>query len=381
MAKPVICFVSPQLYPILVPEAGIHFAGGAEVQQSLIAEGLLGLGYRVVAITLDYGQADGCVVNGIRVYKAYKPRAGLKGLRFFHPRLSGLWRALRRADADIYYVRTAGMSVGIVASFCSLYGKKLIYAGASDSDFIPGNYQIRYKRDIILYEWGLRKAGRVLVQNERQKCDLKQNFGIDGVLLCNIGKPSTYRAKWDSGRVIWLGAIRPGKYPLRFVDLARKCPDIEFLMVGGPGADPDQQALADTLRVEAAEVPNLTLVGHVHYTEIGAILQTASVLVNTSDDEGFPNTFLEAWAMGIPTVSIVGLDAGSSRPFPGVRVTDVEEMASEVKRLLADECAWGEVSEICMSTFEEYFKFSAVEDDYRCLFDGLIADSPLHASR
>lgn len=379
ITKPSICIVSPYLYPVLAPEAGIPFAGGAEVQKSLIAEGLLGMGYRVSAVTIDYGQPDGCQVNGIRVFKSYKPQAGLKGLRFFHPRLSGLWRALRRADADVYYVRAAGMLVGVVAKFCSLHGKRFVYAGASHFDFASGNYQIRYRRDVMLYEWGLRRADRVLVQNEQQKKDLKENFGIDGILLHNIGKNSDYRAIWDSRKVVWLGAIRPAKMPLRFVDLARKNPDIEFFLIGGPGTEPDQQALWKRVREEAVKIGNLTLMGHVHYSEIGGVLRTASVLVNTSDHEGFPNTFLEAWASGIPTVSFVGLDAGNNTPFPGIRVANIDEMASEVRRLLTDKSAWNESSKHCAMTFKKYFEFSAVADDYRRLFDGLVAEMPMQA--
>lgn len=374
MAGSTICFVSPHLYPILAPEAGIPFAGGAEVQQSLIVEGLLGLGYRVSAITLDYGQPDGCVVNGIRVYKAFRPLAGLKGLRFFHPRLSGLWRALRRADADIYYVRTAGMLAGVVASYCSLHDRKFVYAGASDLDFSPGNYLIRYRRDVMLYEWGLRKADRVLVQNELQKQSLKENFGINGVLVQNIGKNSDHRACWNSGKVIWLGAIRAGKKPLRFIELAHNNPDIRFVLVGGPGAEPDQQELWAQVRAEATAINNLVLAGHVHYVDVGKMLATASVLVNTSDHEGFPNTFLEAWAMGMPTISMVRLDVGGNRAFPGITVANMDEMASEVCRLLANEHVWREASERCLTAFRQHFEFSAVQGDYRCLFDGLVAE-------
>ncbi len=60
-------------------------------------------------VMLDYGQPDATEVRGVTVYKMHKPDEGIPVLRFVHPRLTSLWRALKRVNADVYYQRTAAV--------------------------------------------------------------------------------------------------------------------------------------------------------------------------------------------------------------------------------------------------------------------------------
>jgi hypothetical protein len=133
--KPHICFVAPYAWPVLSRDPAIQVVGGAEVQQSILARLFADAGYRVSMITLDYGQPSPTLVDGVAVHKAFRERAGIRVLRFLHPRLTTMWRVLRQVDADIYYQRSSAMWTGVVAEFCRRHGKRAIYAGASDRDF------------------------------------------------------------------------------------------------------------------------------------------------------------------------------------------------------------------------------------------------------
>src|SRR5438105_4110513 len=97
-AKPHICFVAPYAWPVLARDPSLKIVGGAEVQQAILARVLRRAGYRVSMICLDYGQPERAEVDGITVHKVYKPDAGIPVLRFIHPRLTAVWRAMREVD-------------------------------------------------------------------------------------------------------------------------------------------------------------------------------------------------------------------------------------------------------------------------------------------
>src|ERR1041384_4972044 len=146
-----VCFVAPQAWPVLAADSKIGEVGGAEVQQAILARLLAANGYRVSMICLDYGQPSPAVVDGVTVYKAYRPDEGIPLLRFLHPRLSTMWRLMEAIDADVYYQRSSAMWTGVMAEFCRRHGKRSIYAGASDRDFVRGEEQIRFARDRWIY--------------------------------------------------------------------------------------------------------------------------------------------------------------------------------------------------------------------------------------
>ena len=49
------------------------------------------------------------------------------------------------------------------------HGKRAIYSGASDVDFVPGKQDITFARDRWLFEYGLRHVDRIFAQNPTQQ--------------------------------------------------------------------------------------------------------------------------------------------------------------------------------------------------------------------
>jgi glycosyltransferase involved in cell wall biosynthesis len=317
-------------------DRNIGFAGGAELQQSILAKSLAALGHQVSMVCLDYGQPDGLEVAGVTVYKAFRPYAGLPGFRFFHPRLTGVWQAMRRAGADIYYQRTAAMLTGVVAEFCRRYNRKSVYAGAHDSDFMPGRQYIRLRRDRWLFERGLRSVDAVLVQNPTQRALCLANYGRSARLLRNCYAPPPTASRDETGPILWVSTLRPFKRPELLLRLAAALPDLRFRMIGGPGGDRAADlAYYRRMQAQAGALPNVEFLGWVPFADVERHFDSAGLFVNTSVQEGFPNTFLQAWARGIPTVSFIdpALPGGASPICTVVR--DVPEAVRVIRSLTA----------------------------------------------
>lgn len=105
-------------------------------------------------------------------------------------------------------------------------------------------------------------------------------------------------------------------------------------MVGGSGSN---RRFYDGIKREAGKIPNLEFTGFVPYPEINNYFNSASILVNTSNVEGFSNTFLQAWAGYTPVVSLnVDPDEIICKHKLGFHSGTFEQMIIDVKTLLKD---------------------------------------------
>jgi glycosyltransferase involved in cell wall biosynthesis len=358
-----VCFVAPHAWPVFSRDPDIQVVGGAEVQMSVLARLFAANGYRVSMICLDYGQASPTALGSVVVRTAFRMDSGVPVLRFVHPRLTGMWRALREADADIYYCRSASMWLGVVAAFCRLRGKRVVYAGASNKDFVPGQGgQIRYARDRWLYRRGLAAADAIVAQNEVQRADARRHYGREAVLIPSCYELPAARAAGARDRVLWVGTIHAGKRPELLLELAARLPQRRFVMVGGPNQG--GEAYFEAIRARAAALRNVEFTGFLPLAQVEPWFDRARVVVNTSVYEGMPNVFLQAWARGVPTVATV--DVG----VPCHRVArDAEALAREVESLYGHPAA----GERCRRYFERTHSSSEVLARYARLFEQLAA--------
>jgi glycosyltransferase involved in cell wall biosynthesis len=367
---PHICFVAPTTWPLLSGDRGIPVVGGAEVQQSFIAPALAARAYRVSMISLDYGQPDRAAVRGVTVHKLYKPDEGLPVVRFVYPRLTTLWRVLGEVGADVYYQRTAAALTGFLAAFCRRHGKASIYSGASDVDFLPGKQDIKYRRDRWLFEYGVRNVDRVFAQNATQQERLREHFGRESIVVPNCyAAPRGARAD-RAGYVLWVATVRAQKRPEMFLEMARRLPGRRFVMVGGSDSDRRGLEYARAVREAAAGLPNVEYRGFMQFGEADRVFDGARLVVCTSSYEGFPNTFLQAWARGIPTVAFVDTRSRAADGLPVYDIVDDMPAAiARVERLMRDDREWERASRRVSAHFRERHSLDAVVD----LYEGEIA--------
>ncbi|MCD6043908.1 MAG: glycosyl transferase group 1 [Burkholderiales bacterium] len=361
------CFVAPYAWPVLARDASLGIVGGAEVQQCILARLLARQGARVSMITLDFGQPQRAEVDGIVVHKTFRPHEGVPVLRFVHPRLTATWRALAAVDADVYYLRSASMLAGVIDEFCRHRRKRSIYAAASDADFDPQLGQIRFARDRWLYRRGLARVDRIVVQNEAQREACRRHFGREAVLIPSCYELPEKTAIENKDEILWVGRMERGKRPELALEVARRLPHRRFVLVGGEahGEDADAGYYAGVC-ARGRALGNVEMTGFLPLAQVERRFDGARVLLNTSVYEGMPNTFLQAWARGVPTVATVDVGA----PVYPV-VPDADAAAAEIERLFAEPAHWQGASRRCREHFEQNHSTGAVMQQYLQLLEAL----------
>jgi glycosyltransferase involved in cell wall biosynthesis len=365
--RPSICFVGLSNLAVLAPEVDRSGASGEPLQHTLLATALARRGYRVSMVVADHGQPDGAVWHGVQTFKAFAREAGLPVLRFVHPRWTGLVSALSRADAEVYYTSCAGGLVGQIGMFCASRGKRLVFRTASDADCKPDaliSMGPWYRRDKWLYEHGLRRASSVLVQSVHQQELMRGNFGLESSIAGMVVEPGRNDREFGERDIdaLWVSNMRSVKRPDVLLGLAEKLPHVSFHMVGGtvPGA----ARFFEQVKAKAAGRSNVTFHGAVPYRAVSAFYDRARILVNTSDIEGFPNTYLQAWASGTPVVAFFDPDGVIAREGLGAAVRTAQEMSGAVKRLTSDESEWKAARERCLAFIERHYSEDAVLQPY-----------------
>jgi glycosyltransferase involved in cell wall biosynthesis len=342
-----ICILGLEDYAMLIGDTRFGHVGGESVQHVLLARAWRDLGLDVSIIVLDHGQPRVTAIDGIRVIAAFSRDDGVRGLRFVHPRMTRVVRAMSEVGADVYYQSPAAHWAGVVAYYAKRHGKQSVLRIASDNDCMRGrmplrynNQRVRFKRDRVMYEFGVAHASVVAAQTSRQRELLLQNFGIHSEILnIAVEEPKTAADTNKDIDVLWVGNLREVKRPDIAIELARRLPQYRFVFVGGdvPGAEAYYQRIA----AEARALPNVTFVGPVPYEAVGEWFDRSRLHLNTSDYEGFPNTYLQAWVRRLPVVSFFDPDGVIERRRLGCRARDIDAMSCSLAALLANpaECA------------------------------------------
>lgn len=345
-ALPNLCIVSHNAYGAMTG-GKTGFIGGVERQTSMTARWLAARGWQVSIITWDEGGPPNEIIDGVRVIKMCRQDAGIRGLRFLWPKWTSLNRAMQQADADVYYQNCAEEVTGQVALWCRRRGRKFVYSVASEPDVHPELPEMHAIRERVLYRYGLRHADRIVVQTESQRMRLRQGFGLDSVVI-PMPCPGPSNGEYvlpdppDAGRsrVLWVGRICQQKRPDRLADFAEACPDIHFDVVGPANESPYSQASVARLRA----LSNVTLHGGIPRQRMPDFYRSAACLLCTSDVEGFPNTFLEAWSHGLPVVSRFDPDGLIATRNLGVSADGVPTLVVGLRSLLTSKHRWLEAS-------------------------------------
>jgi glycosyltransferase involved in cell wall biosynthesis len=187
----------------------------------------------------------------------------------------------------------------------------------------------------LVYRYGVRHSDCVVCQTTHQKELLRKSIKKDGHLIKNIYIPPVVKNKKDNSlkKVLWVKRIGREKKPELFLELAKDIPDAEFIMVGGPSTIDIQYY--NHIKQKASAIENIKFVGSVPHGQMDKYYAEASILVNLSPREGFPNTFLEAWGNHTPVVSLnFDPDGLISKYELGIQSENYKNLVNDIHKLL-----------------------------------------------
>lgn len=151
----------------------------------------------------------------------------------------------------------------------------------------------------FFFKLSLKHAKKILTQNRTDSENLKRTLGCDSIVIPNAHRISNAESHGDT--ILWVGRSAKVKCPEKFIALAQSLPEHKFTMICH--RSPNDKTY-DALVQKAAAVSNLQFIRSVPFSDIGRYFASSRVLVNTSDSEGFPNTFIQAGSLGVPVISL-----------------------------------------------------------------------------
>lgn len=257
-------------------------------------------------------------------------------------------RVFDAIDADFYAVFGASTYAAELTAYCRSRKKKLILFLSTDADLSPA-YQPHSRQTNVygsrhdLCHYALMQADLIISQTQHQRKTLLQRLGRDSVVIPNPIELGTSPPPEFSQRryVLWIGKADTVKQPEILLRLAAEFPEMRFLML----LNRSQPEMFE--RVSIALPSNVELRDFVPYSEIDGLFRDAWALVNTSEFEGFPNTFLQAGKSGTPVLSLNAdpddFLARNACGFPAGG--DYRRLAQELALLHNNESRWRTYSE------------------------------------
>ena len=131
--------------------------------------------------------------------------------------------------------------------------------------------------------------------------------------------------------VIWIANFRRLKRAEWMVEAARKNKHLHFALIGRSSGD---KGYYDQIEHDCAELENITFYGPLGFDQTNALVAQSRLLACTSEFEGFPNTFLQAWAYNVPVVSTVDPSDVIEKNQLGMVVKDEAQFNDAILHLL-----------------------------------------------
>lgn len=263
---------------------------------------------------------------------------------------SFLWQKLKEIAPDVIYQNMGTSYAGVAAHYARQYGCKFVLHLASDSDITPFKMGKNLKRlfpyiEKKVFGYAVRHNHCLIAQTRYQKHLVKKNFDQTCTAIISNFQPYPKETiqKGNPVKVVWIANFKVIKQPELFIRLAHDLHTMEiaaeFIMIGNPATIDGNawQNWQQSLEREMDKVPALSYIGGQSPDAVEAILAKSDILVNTSQFEGFSNTFIQAWMRCVPVVSLhSNPDNLLSDGRIGLISNNYNQLCKDVIRLIKD---------------------------------------------
>jgi hypothetical protein len=336
-----ILFLSSHAHWIL-DERESRTSGGAELQVALLARELASMGHEVVIAAGDTGQSDGSVLQGVRIRNAGKFQTGRMGeMLGAVPRVFSVLREERPE-----WVVVMGWTAWLFLLWLlrPLLGYRLDFICALDSE-INGAFMRENPVLGRFFDFAVQRADARHAITREQK-EVFEKRGLDATLYRYLVFPrKSDAAAAKDVDFLWVSRCQPIKRPSLFLDLAEALPEFRFEMV----CPAENRALWKEISARAKQISNLSFIESVPYHEIQGRYDAARVFVNTSEWEGWPNSFIQA---GLGRTALLSLDVNPDGIFERFGLGrfaggDFERLKSEARGMMRDAAGLARMQEGC----------------------------------
>lgn len=329
--------------------------GGAELQCFYLAQELIKRGWDVHYIRelRDKNHQKSYISDGIKIHGITKRRNALRWMNE-----NQLYKVMKSIEADFWYCRaTISYLYPVVKNAKNIAGSKVIWSCSHDNELKSikkNNFlaQLLWTYNRILFKRALPKVGNIILQTNRQKTLLQTTFNLSGDVIYNAHPtPQFQENKNIEDTIVWVGRLQTWKCPEKFAQIAEHflLKSYRFVAIGKPLKNNN---LEDMLKAYQEKLPNFQFKGELDNSHVCEIISKAKLLVCTSDFEGFSNTFIEAWARGVPVVSLnVDPDNLLRQEKIGLLSNSIEQVYKDIDLLMQDQEKWSELSTNCINFF------------------------------
>lgn len=263
---------------------------------------------------------------------------------------------MNRVDSDIYFSSSDNMIPGIVSLFCKIKGRKHVHRTVHERE-CDGSLIQENKIKGMINNFGLRLTDLIFVQCRDHGKLLSEWFNPELEVLPN-SFPIPEEKNPGGDHILWVGRRVDWKRPGLALKLAKEFSSEKFVAISPRTSG--EEAFYNQIEKEAEELSNVELIERVPREEIQEYFDNAKIFLNTSEKEGFPNTFVEAGIGSTPILSAkVDPDSFIERNECGFSCKDsYTELKSKLGAMLENEQETRQRGENCRKYVERNHNIS-----------------------